>query len=114
MTKLYFAIDDALVVLTTEGEHARCDVHLKGSDIGCVTVDPLHPQLVYCGTLGSGLWRSDNAGESWRPAGEGIRHSRVQSVTGSRSEQGEGRGVGFAGAQPGALFCSGDGGGPWR
>ncbi len=113
MTKLYFAIDDALVVLTTEGEHARCDVHLKGSDIGCVTVDPLHPQLVYCGTLGSGLWRSDNAGESWRPAGEGIRHSRVQSVTVSRSEQVKGRGVVYAGTEPSAIFRSEDGGDTW-
>src|SRR5260221_8833551 len=106
MTKLYFAIDDALVVLTTEGEHARCDVHLKGSDIGCVTVDPLHPQLVYCGTLGSGLWRSDNAGESWRPAGGGIRHSRVPSVTGSRSQQVKGGGGFFAGTEPRAILRS--------
>ena len=62
MTKLYFAIDDALVVLTTEGDHARWDSRLKGKDIGCVTVDPLRPQLVYCGTLGSGLWCSDDGG----------------------------------------------------
>src|SRR5260221_2841955 len=106
MTKLYFAIDDALVVLTTEGEHARCDVHLKGSDIGCVTVDPLHPQLVYCGTLGSGLWRSGNAGESWRPAGEGIPPSRGQAVNGSPSQQVEGRGVCYARAQTNAVFFS--------
>jgi hypothetical protein len=114
MTNLYFAIDDALVVLTTEGEHARCDVHLTGSDIGCVTVDPLRPELIYCGTLGSGLWRSDNAGESWRPTGDGIRHSRVQSVTVSRSERVKGRGVVYAGTEPSAIFRSEDGGETWE
>jgi hypothetical protein len=114
MTNLYFAIDDALVVLTTEGEHARCDVHLTGSDIGCVTVDPLRPELIYCGTLGSGLWRSDNAGESWRLAGDGIRHPRVQSVTVSRSERVKGRGVVYAGTEPSAIFRSEDGGETWE
>jgi hypothetical protein len=110
MTKLYFAIDEALVVLTTEGDHGRCDFHLKGSNIGCVTVDPLRPQLVYCGTLGSGLWRSDSAGKSWRPAEKGIRHSKVQSVTVTRSERVNDRGVVYAGTEPSAIFRSEDGG----
>jgi hypothetical protein len=114
MTKLYFAIDDALVVLTTEGDHARCDCHLQGKDVGCVTVDPLCPQLVYCGTLGSGLWRSDNGGQSWRPAGEGIRHSRVQSVAVSRSERVKNRGIVYAGTEPSAIFRSEDAGQTWE
>jgi photosystem II stability/assembly factor-like uncharacterized protein len=114
MTKLYFASDDALVVLTTEGGQARCDLHLKGSDIGCVTVDPLRPQLIYCGTLGSGLWRSDNGGENWRPAGPGIRHSRVQSVTVSRSEREKGGGIVYAGTEPSAIFRSEDSGETWK
>jgi hypothetical protein len=108
MTKLYFAVDDALVVLSTEGDHARCDCHLEGKAVGCVTVDPLCPQLVYCGTLGSGLWRSDNGGQSWRPAGKGIPHSRVQSVTVSRSERVKNRGIAYAGTEPSAIFRSED------
>ena len=80
MTKLYFASDDALVALTMKGGNVEYDLHLRGNKIACVTVDPLCPRLIYCGTFGSGLWSSDNAGESWRPAG--VRHSKVQSVTG--------------------------------
>src|SRR5258705_13215030 len=113
MTRLYFAIDDALVVLTVEGGHARGDVRLKGSNIGCVTVDPLRPELIYCGTFGSGLWRSDNAGESWRPVGQGIRHSRVQSISVSRSERANGRGIVYAGTEPSAIFRSEDAGETW-
>jgi hypothetical protein len=114
MIKLYFATEDALVVLTTEGGQPRCDFLLKGSNIGCVTVDPLHPQFIYCGTFGSGLWRSDNGGESWRPAGKGIRHSKVQSVTVSRSERVKGRGIVYAGTEPSAIFRSEDAGETWR
>jgi hypothetical protein len=114
MIKLYFATEDALVVLTTAGGQPRCDFLLKGSNIGCVTVDPLRPQFIYCGTFGSGLWRSDNAGESWRPAGEGIRHSKVQSVTVSRLERVKGRGIVYAGTEPSAIFRSEDAGETWR
>jgi photosystem II stability/assembly factor-like uncharacterized protein len=114
MTKLYFATYDALVVITTEGDHARCGLHLEGNHIGCVAVDPLCPQLMYCGTLGSGLWRSDDAGESWRPAGKGVRHSKVQSVTVSRTERVKGRGIVYAGTEPSAIFRSDDAGESWR
>jgi hypothetical protein len=114
MTKLYFASDDALVALTIEGTNARCDLHLRGNKIACVTVDPLCPRLIYCGTFGSGLWSSDNAGEGWRPVGKGVRHSKVQSVTVSRSERINGRGVVYVGTEPSAVFRSEDGGETWE
>src|SRR5438132_7147228 len=72
MTKLYFASDDALVALTIKGGNVEYDLHLRGNKIACVTVDPLCPHLIYCGTFGSGLWSSDNAGVSWRPAGKNV------------------------------------------
>jgi len=114
MTKLYFASDDALVALTIKGRNAECGLHLRGNKIACVSVDPLCPPLVYCGTFGSGLWSSDNAGESWRPAGKGVRHTKVQSVTVSRSERIKGRGVVYAGTEPSAVFRSEDGGETWE
>ena len=58
MTKLYFASDDALVGLTIKGGNVEYDSHLRGNEIACVTVDPLCPRLIYCGTFGSGLWSS--------------------------------------------------------
>jgi hypothetical protein len=61
MTRLYFAIDDALVVLTIVSGKIHPG---RPAEQGCVTVDPLRPELIYCGTFGSGLWRSDN-GKAW-------------------------------------------------
>jgi hypothetical protein len=93
MTTLYFAIENSLVILTMESGQARCDVGLKGHNIACVTVDPVRPQFVYCGTFDSGIWLRDNAGKSWRPAGKGLPHSKIQSVGVSRSERLKGRGI---------------------
>jgi hypothetical protein len=114
MTMLFLAIDNALVALTIGTDDVGCDLHLTGKDIGCLAVDPLRPEHMYCGTLGSGLWRSDNGGGDWQPAGQGIRHSRIQSVTVSRSERKNGRGVIYAGTEPSVIFRSEDAGENWR
>ena len=76
MTKLYFSTDKALAILAT-GTRAQCDFQMPGRDAQCVAFDPLRPQFIYCGTFGSGLWRSDDAGETWRPAGDGITQTTV-------------------------------------
>ncbi|HEX3444212.1 MAG TPA: hypothetical protein VHS80_05805 [Chthoniobacterales bacterium] len=112
--KLFLAIDDALVVLPIESHHVRCEMGLTDNDVGCVAVDPFRPEFVYCGTFGSGLWRSDDAGAHWQPVGRGIRHSKIQSVTVSRSERENGRGIVYAGTEPSAIFRSEDGGANWR
>lgn len=114
MPKLYFALEDALAVLTAKGNDAQCDLQLIGHEVQCVAVDPLRPQLVYCGTFDSGLWRSDDAGKSWRPAGKGITHPKVQSVAISKLERADGHGVVYAGTEPSAIFRSEDAGETWQ
>jgi hypothetical protein len=114
MTKLFLATDNVLVALTTECDHVRRELHLISHNIGCVAVDPLRPQYIYCGTFGSGLWRSDDAGEHWRVVGPRIQHSKIQSVTDSRSERENGRGIVYAGTEPSAIFRSEDAGDNWQ
>ena len=114
MTKLYFAIGNGLVIVTARQGHGRCNLHLMGHNIRCVAVDALRPGLIYCGTFDSGLWRSENAGDSWHSAGSGIPCSKVHSVAVSRSERYDGRGVVYAGTEPSAIFRSEDCGETWR
>jgi hypothetical protein len=111
MTKLYFATETALAILTTEDNCSRCDLRLTGRDARCVAVDPLQPQFVY-GAFGSVLYCSDDAGQSWRQMREGI--GKIQSVAVSRSERVNGRGIVYAGTEPSAVFRSEDGGETWR
>jgi hypothetical protein len=114
MTRLFFAIDGALAALTIESNDVGCDLHLAGNGISCVAVDPLRPEHMYCGTFGSGLWRSDDAGGHWQPAGRGIRHSTIQSVAVSRCERKNDRGVVYSGTEPSAIFRYEDTGENWR
>src|SRR4051794_33989164 len=102
--------DELLVVVRRDGRwHA--DRQLAGSSPQCVTVDPLQPECLYCGTAaGRGLWRSLDAGASWEPVGEGIIHHMVMAVAVDPVEHADGDGIVYAGTEPSALFRSEDGG----
>ena len=72
MTRIYVALPDGLLVITGEPGRWQVARRMEGLPTQCLAADPLRPQRVYCGTFGKGLWRSDDAGESWQPAGAGI------------------------------------------
>jgi photosystem II stability/assembly factor-like uncharacterized protein len=114
MTKLYIAIDEALAVVRQHNGTWTTDLRLLGSHPQCVAVDPLRAQRVYCGTFDQGVWRSDDAGNTWEPAGEGIAHRLVMATAISATERVNGSGVVYAGTEPSALFRSEDGGKTWR
>jgi photosystem II stability/assembly factor-like uncharacterized protein len=50
-----------------------------GGNAYCVVADPAHPSTLYAGT-DQGVFRSDNAGSSWRAAGVGLPAVRVQTI----------------------------------
>ena len=81
---------------------------LPDQDVRCLEVDPLEEQVVYAGTQGNGLFRSDDGGESWRPAG--MEGQTVKSIAASRIEPG----TLYAGVKPPGIFTSRDGGANWR
>jgi photosystem II stability/assembly factor-like uncharacterized protein len=81
---------------------------LADRDVRCLATDPLNPQVVYAGTQGGGVLRSDDRGETWRPAG--LDGHAVRSLAVSRSEPG----MVYAGTKPARLFVSRDGGASWR
>ncbi len=112
-TTIYAATGDALVVSRRINGGWAASLRLEGLPTQCVAADPLRPERVYCGTFGQGLWVSENAGATWRPAGAGIRLPEVMAVAVSRSERVGGLGVVWAGTEPSALFRSEDGGQTW-
>lgn len=80
---------------------------LQDQDVCCLASDPLNPQVVYAGTQGSGVVRSDDRGRTWRPAG--LDGRIVKSLAVSRAEPG----VVYAGTKPALVFVSRDGGAHW-
>jgi hypothetical protein len=106
MTTIYLAMDDELLVLRdTGGWDARSE--LNGRAPRCLAVDPRDAARVWCGTSGSGVWRSDDAGATWRQAGAGP--ADVSAVAVSPDE-----GAVYAGTDPSALYRSEDGGTAWE
>src|SRR5918994_3686851 len=75
------------------------DTRLEGLQPVSLAADPLKPEIVYCGTFRRGLWRSEDAGASWRPVGDpvgywmrssftgGITHPNVMAASGRGTER---------------------------
>ena len=76
-------------------------------DVRCLASDPLNQQVVYAGTQGSGVLRSEDRGRTWRPVG--LEGYIVKSLAVSRAEPG----TVYAGTKPPLVFVSRDGGTGW-
>lgn len=88
-------------------------MHLKGRDPLCLAVDPGDPRVVYCGTRGSGVLRSDDDGDSWTASGGAIEPPHVTAIAVEESSDRSGAHPAYAGTEPSRLFRSVDGGRTW-
>ena len=48
--------------------------------VGALVVDPLRPNVVYAGSWRSGVYLSEDAGQSWRLLSEGLRTRSVRAL----------------------------------
>jgi hypothetical protein len=125
MRTVYLAMERELLVVNQKNGTWNVARHLVGMQPTCVAADPQRPERVYCGTFGRGLWRSDDAGNSWQPVGDageamepyqgdGITYPHITSVAVSVLERAGDYGVVYAGTEPTAMFRSEDGGNTWQ
>lgn len=84
------------------------DMALADQDVRCLAADPVHPRIVYAGTQGAGVLRSDNGGKTWRPSG--LAEHMVKSLAVSRTAPD----TIYAGTKPALLSVSRDGGTTWH
>lgn len=80
---------------------------LPGLTVTCLVADPLDRRVVYAGTAGAGVLRSDDGGRTWRTTGLDGRIVMAVAVSPHRS------GLVYAGTKPPMLFVSADGGATW-
>ena len=90
------------------GEGWASERVLEDADVRCLAAGPGAEGVVWAGTEGDGLYRSDDAGRSWRRSG--LRGVTVKSVAASSIEPG----VVYAGTKPARVFRSRDGGESWE
>src|SRR5260370_23496789 len=111
MITSYIAMPDALLVVRWQVGAWHGERRLEGLPAQCVAADPLRPEFVCCGTFGHGLWRSVDAGATWRQVGAGaLRSPQIMAVALRPIERGGGCGGSHAGAEPSALSPSEHGG----
>src|SRR5258708_4299395 len=122
MMKLYIPTMGRLLIAEQQDGKWQIASHLVGMQVMSLAIDPFHPERVYCGTYGRGLWRSDDAGRSWEPIGDvpfntgegGISFGTITAIAVSSAERVEEHGVVYVGTEPSALFRTEDGGETWQ
>jgi len=82
---------------------------LPTSGAKIVRIDPRQPKRVYAAGE-AGLYRSDDAGQTWRPAGEGFPSGAIAALA-LDPRQPERL---YAATAAGDLFLSEDGANSWR
>jgi photosystem II stability/assembly factor-like uncharacterized protein len=113
--RIFVVTGDEVVRLTLTGTRAHdAQTVLTVTAPQCVAVDPRDPHRVYVGTFDDGLYATDDGGETWREAWEGIADARVMAVSVSPSHQAGGISVVYAGTEPSNLYRSEDGGRTWQ
>jgi len=80
---------------------------LGDKDVRCLAVDPLDTNVVYAGTQGLGVLRSDDAGRTWQSVG--MQGQIVKALAVSPRDSG----TIYAGTKPAYLFLSRDHGQTW-
>lgn len=101
------------LLIARPGASWTLEVQLEGKSPDALAVDPADPAALYAGTMGHGLWRSQDGGSSWEPVAEGIPHAVVTSVAVAGSSGGH-AGPLYAGTEPSTLSRSDDRGESWR
>ena len=79
-TTIYLATARGLPVITGADESWYGAVCLEGKQIQCVAADLKRKGVVYCGTFGDGMFRSDDGGVTWK-ASCGFTKPNVTALT---------------------------------
>jgi hypothetical protein len=110
MNRVFISIRSSGIARAERGANSGWSVEalLQDRDIRCLAADPHNANVIYAGTQGSGVLRSDDRGRTWHPAG--LTGHVVKSVAVSPVEQD----VLYAGVKPPMIFVSRDAGNTWR
>ncbi len=106
-TTIFLATPSGLAVIAGAGSNWRGETLLVGKQVQCVAIDRHQRRVAYCGTLGDGMFKSDDGGATWKPC-LGLAEPNVTALAACRS------GILYAGTELSAIYCSDDGCERWR
>jgi photosystem II stability/assembly factor-like uncharacterized protein len=104
----------AVPILAQDTVNVWTSIGPDGGAVDALAIDPSNPRVLYAGTAAGGVFKSTDAGESWRPASEGLATKSVQglAIDPSHPETVYAATLAYVGAG-GGIFKSGDGGATW-
>jgi photosystem II stability/assembly factor-like uncharacterized protein len=105
-TTLYSATARGLTVVTGTEGNWQGKVCLDDFQIQCVAVDPNRNGVVYCGTFGNGMSRSEDWGRTWS-ALSGLKEPNVMALAAAHD------GTVYAGTELSTVYRSDDRGETW-
>jgi hypothetical protein len=107
-------IENLILVLESSNDYMVRET-LKGTDPQRIAFDTLNPDHAYCGTFGSGLWETNDGGQTWSNIGkDAITDQNITSVAVSHPVPENSSNRVYVGTEPSALYISNDGGGSWE
>ena len=106
-TTIFLATPCGLTVIAGAGSNWRGKTLLAGKQVQCVAIDRRRRGVAYCGTLGDGMFKSDDGGAAWKPC-PGLAEPNVTALAASHS------GILYAGTELSAVYRSDDGSERWR
>lgn len=112
MAILMIGIQDSLLVLQSSNNYKIREC-LKGTDPQIVEFDPQNSSRAYCGTLGDGLWKTDDGGQTWNRIGKDVGPN-VTSVSVSPLARENNFNRVYVGTEPSSFYRSNDGGDSWE
>jgi photosystem II stability/assembly factor-like uncharacterized protein len=89
------------------GDEWSVELALSDQDVRCLAADPLNADVIYAGTQGNGVVRSNDSGQTWQPAG--LAGHIVKAIAISPMD----RNTVYVGTKPALMFASYDGGNTW-
>jgi photosystem II stability/assembly factor-like uncharacterized protein len=107
--KTFLAITSHGLASATGGKNDVWSVEVLLADqvVNCLAVDPLDPLVLYVGTQGNGVLRSNDGGRTWCPVG--LAGHLIKALAASPTQPG----TIYAGTRPALLFVSRNGGASW-
>ncbi len=90
-----------------DGSRWEVEPILQDYDVRSLASDPIHKDVVYAGTQGRGILRSEDRGKTWRAAG--LEGKIVKSMAVSPHDSGKL----YAGTNPARVYVSHDSGDSW-
>src|SRR5918996_2725570 len=113
-TTIKVGIQNSILVLESSNGY-KVHETLKGTDPWSIAFHPLKTDHAYCGTFGSGLWKTDDGGQTWSNIGkDAISSQNITSVSVSHLARENRFNKVYAGTEPSALYISNDGGKSWE